>query len=295
MKTEPDMDNPFKRKLNYLGLRFKKFWIRAYNQLTPPIISKTITKLRKKVVKPDAFEVGTVKTLTLDDISPAELNYRPGSPRIEVPISRMRYAGGLRFDANQHHFVRYLSHGISALNQYYERHQPENILQKHFIASAKGRNLPLKGLPWVMYADGTFDRNVPSEKGLSASHGHQHHGPVSAQKIALEASHMDRLVTSFKKKGLLNTKDCPTGHFLLDDNGDWAFYIKDGQHRISVMAHLGYETAVVKITGGVLPAVSVKDASNWPMVRRGLLTEEEAIAVLRAYTSPDRELDIFDN
>lgn len=293
---EPKSDSPFMRKLFYTGLRLRKAARKLVLDITPPIITRLFIKKKTSKAKRNAI-VGAKsgRPFTIDDMPPAEYNYMNGSPKIELPISHLRYSGGLRFDNDQHHFVRYLSHGVSALEKFYKIHQPKNILEKHFVNSDKNSDLPLKGLPWVMYGDGNFDRNITVEKGLPASHGHQHHGPVSPQKITLEASHLDRLRDSFKKNGLLENDDLPTGHFIIDDNGDWAFYIKDGQHRISVMAHLGYETAIVKITGGTIAAVTSNTARDWPMVRRGMLTEKEALSILRAYTSPDRQLKIFED
>ncbi len=279
----------------YLSLRLKKALKKTAVDLTPPILYKLFVPNARRRHPSDKFLHGkNGAPLTLEDIHPSELAFLARSVKMTIPISHMRYAGGLRFDPEQHHFVRYLRDGISALKTFYARHQPENVVEKHFVKTNSKLPMPLKGLPWMMFALNEFDRNVMTEKGLAASHGHQHHGPVSPEKIALEAAHLDRLLASFKKNGLIDNEDYPSGHFLVDTNGDWAFYVKDGQHRISVMAHLGFKDATVSVTGGGSASVSPSTADDWPMVRRKMITKQAALAVLRAYTAPNRKLDIFD-
>lgn len=282
------------RKLFYLFLRLKKAGRKMLADLTPPLIYRLFVPRAKRQSVGERYLTGKGgKPLTVNDIHPAEFAFISGSAKISIPISRMRYAGGLRFDREQHHFVRYLDEGINALKTFYSRHQPSNIVEKHFLKSTSKQQMPLKGLPWIMYGNGHFDRNVTTEKGLSASHGHQHHGPVSPEKIALEASHLDRLLASFRKHGLMDTDDYPSGHFILDDEGEWAFYVKDGQHRISVMAYMGYEMATVTTIRSTISAVTPATVNDWPMVRRNLISKEDALAILKAYTAPDRKLDIF--
>lgn len=290
-------DNPLMRKLHYTGLRLKKLGRKFVYDVTPPIIIKLFTVRNIRAQKRDAIvQEKSGNAFNIKDIHPAEFAFMSGKPKIELPITHLRYAGGLKFTRDQNHFVRYLDQGISALETFYTVHQPRNILELHFVPVTvePDRDLPIRGLPWVMYGNGNYTRGVKIEKGLPANHGHQHHGPVSDQKIALEASHLDRLVNSFKSKGLLDKGDYPSGHFIVDDEtGDWAFYVKDGQHRVAVMAHLGYETVTVTAGGAPMSAVTSATARHWPMVRRGLLSEDEALAILRAYTAPDRQLDIF--
>lgn len=283
-----------RRKRQYMLLRLKKAARAIGSDITPPFLVKLFVPRHKRKGRPEKLMLTPEgKPFIVGENGPGEFAFIPGTPLITVPIRQMRYAGGLHFTPQENHFVRYLRDGISALEEFYERHQPVDILEKHFLPSAARPGAPLKGLPWILYNNGDFDRKVPSEKGLSASHGHQHHGPVSPEKIALEASHLDRLRSSFEKHGYKESNEPPAGHFIVDDNGDWAFYVKDGQHRIAVMAHLGYETANVTLTSGTVRAVNASSAGDWPMVTRSLVTRDEALSILRAYTAPDRNLKIF--
>lgn len=293
--TKAEKKDIASKKGFYLSLRLKKALKKAAADITPPILFKLFVPGARRRTVADKFLSGkNGAPLTLDDIHPTELAFLARPVKMSIPISHMRYAGGLRFDPDQHHFVRYLRDGISALKTFYARHQPANIVEKHFLKTNSKLKMPLKGLPWVMFGLDEFDRNVATEKGLAASHGHQHHGPVSPEKIALEAAHLDRLLSSFNKNGLMDNDDYPSGHFLVDTNGDWAFYVKDGQHRISVMAHLGYEEATVSIGTVGISSVTPATVDDWPMVRRKMISKQDALAVLKAYTAPDRKLDIFD-
>ncbi|MCB1384652.1 MAG: hypothetical protein KDJ80_01825 [Nitratireductor sp.] len=286
-------DNDTARQRAYLALRLKKAGRRALQDLAPPVLWRALGGTRRvKASHDNLMHAADGDPFAVPPEGPHRFRFLAGNPLIEVPVSRMRYAGGLRFTADEHHFVRYLSHGIAALEAFYRNHCPRDVLEKHFLPFSGRADTPLKGLPWIEYQDGEFDRNVPSEKGLAASHGHQHHGPASPQKIDLEASHLDRLRASFEKHGLRDTGEYPTGHFIADADGDWAFYVKDGQHRLAVMAHMGYETARVTLTGG-LRVADEASAGHFPMVHHRLLSREEAIAVLRAYTKPRDKAGLF--
>lgn len=283
-----------KRQRAYMTLRLKKAGRRALQDITPPFLWRLFAgRDAPKRSKTELLRDRSGNPFVIGKDGPQRFAFLAGQPVIRLPIARMRYAGALRFTPQEHHFVRYLADGIGALAAYYEKHQPRDVLEKHFLAASDRPDTPLKGLPWIEYADGEFDRNVPSEKGLAQSHGHQHHGPVSREKLELEASHLDRLLASFQKHGVLQTNDLPVGHFIADDDGEWAFYVKDGQHRIAVMAHLGHNEALVTVSGGVRLAAE-GDANIFPMVREGLLTADEARKILRAYTRPFDKPGLFE-
>ena len=293
MGEEVELPGEKTRQRAYLALRLKKAGRKALHDITPPFLWRLVAgRDAPKRSKTELLRDRNGQPFTVGKDGPKRIAFLAGQPVIRLPVSRMRYAGGLRFIPQEHHFIRYLADGIGALSAYYENHQPRDVLEKHFLAASGRPDTPLKGLPWIEYADGEFDRNVPSEKGLAQSHGHQHHGPVSREKLELEASHLDRLLTSFQKHGLRETNDLPAGHFITDGDGEWAFYVKDGQHRIAVMAHLGHEEALVTLTGGVRLARE-SDAAFFPMVREGLLTEAEARQILRAYTRPFNKPGLF--
>ena len=288
-----DDEQDSKRQRAYLALRLKKAGRKALQDITPPALWRLVAgRQAPRRDKAGLLRDRSGKPFAIAEDGPQRFAFFAGQPVILLPIARMRYAGALRFEPQEQHFVRYLRDGIGALAAYYENHQPRDVLEKHFLPASGRPDTPLRGLPWIEYADGEFDRNVPSEKGLAASHGHQHHGPVSRAKLELEASHLDRLLASFQKHGVLETNDLPAGHFIADDDGEWAFYVKDGQHRIAVMAHLGHEEALVTLTGGVRLARE-KDAAFFPMVREGLLTPAEARKILRAYTRPFAKPGLF--
>jgi hypothetical protein len=283
-------------RLARLRFRATKAAKALLEDITPPFIWKLLVPKQVRKGLPASFiRTAAGKPFVPTDENIAELNYLRGIPLLEIPISRMRYAGGIPFDRETHHFVRYLQLGTDALEKFYSSHQPRDIFERHFLKSPpkSGRDIPLRGFPWLTYGEDRFDRNVAVEKGLGAEHGHQHFGPVSQQKIALEAGHLDRLCRSFEKKGFEDHGEYPSGYFLVDTDGSWAFYIKDGQHRISVMAHLGYEKALVTTWSNYCKVVKAEQAGDWPMVRNGMLREAEAVAILRTYTRSAYHTGVF--
>lgn len=285
--------NQDRRRRAYLALRLKKAGSKALHDITPPLFWRWVAgKPAAKRGKAELLRDRNDAPFTVGNNGPQRFAFLAGQPAICLPVSCMRYAGALRFSAREHHFVRYLEDGIDALAAFYRNHQPGDVLEKHFLPASGRPDTPLRGLPWIEYGDGEFDRGVPSEKGLAAHHGHQHHGPVSREKLEMEASHLDRLLASFQKHGMRKTNDLPAGHFIIDDDGNWAFYVKDGQHRIAVMAHLGFSEALVTLSSGVR-IVREADISLFPMVREGLLTQQEARKILRAYTRPLEKPDLF--
>ncbi|MES2696144.1 MAG: ParB/Srx family N-terminal domain-containing protein [Verrucomicrobiota bacterium] len=68
---------------------------------------------------------------------------------------------------------------------------------------------------------------------------------------------------------------------LVRRDGETAFLILDGNHRISALAALGHETVEVNY----LPSFSVREevAARWPQVANGNYSENEARTVFNAY------------
>lgn len=67
---------------------------------------------------------------------------------------------------------------------------------------------------------------------------------------------------------------------LGDAQGQWACHVRDGLHRISVLATMGRTMLPILIRGGDNPAIVRRsDVDSWTHVRDGLYRREEALQV----------------
>ena len=206
--------------------------------------------------------------------------YGRGSVPFSVNIDELRYGGGMAFSYEQHHFVRYLASGQFALQDYYLRHQPKDIFAQHFLESQGLGPCPMN-YPWF-----SWKRVYKGEAGLGASHGRQQYGPVSADKVALEAARLDSLLQSIHKNGYTPLMSGHTREYLLQDRSredGYRFVVCGGQHRAAVLAHMGYVTVPVIFQPDWPRIIRLEDVSEWPLVRSGLFTEEEAVRIFSAY------------
>jgi hypothetical protein len=68
---------------------------------------------------------------------------------------------------------------------------------------------------------------------------------------------------------------------LTANNGNDAYLVLDGNHRISALIALGYRD--MNILCRVTNWVHEKDADGWPLVRSGVYTREDALKIFYAY------------
>lgn len=285
---------PKSPKLEYARIRARKFARSTLEDVTPPFIWKLFIPKTKRKGLPKTFLLNDDnEPFEIGEEGPGALGFANGLPLMRIPVHRLRYYGGLRFRADQQHFVRYLDEGISAMERYYSRHQPTNLFEKHFLSAPERADVPEGGWPWVYHGKTPTGIVHWGEKGLGTAHGAQHYGPVSPQKVALEAGLLDRVKESIKNNGFDPSKGYPSGYFLYENPDRWSFFVKDGQHRVSVMAHLGYDHIVFRPLVHFPLVVSRESCRFWPFVRFKLMSEEEALRIFDTYTAPERDIAIF--
>ncbi|MEX0684616.1 MAG: hypothetical protein WD267_03830 [Balneolales bacterium] len=262
---------------------------KVFGEITPPFIKKTIdyflNKGTGKSGNPLYDSTTIIDTIIVD---PILLGYSTGKPIFTIPSHKLRYHGGLAYTYDQHHFLRYYRGGRAAFQKYYENHQPGNIFEKHFLKvpdrpnilkSGEGRWL--YGVPWLYTHEGTHKE----ESGLSLSHGEQAYGPVSEKKLRLEMNRLDNIHESLKKRGHQpqGIDGYPRGYFLIDSNSKWVFLLGAGLHRVAAMVHLGYTSIPVQFKQFFPRIIKESDCSEWPMVKKGCLSEEEALQIFNRY------------
>lgn len=256
-------------------------------ELIPPIVHKTSSYLARSF-KND--EKRKDKILDTANIDPVRLSYSTGKTAFNIPINKFRYHGGIAYTYEQHHFMQYYRNGASALKHFYDKHQPKNIFEKHYLKAPNKQNIPvggsyeepwLYGVPWLY----TYKGNHNWDNDVISKHGEQAFGPVSEQKLRLEKNRLDYVLNSIKKTGFrpYGSDGYPRGYFLMDLNGEWVFLLGAGLHRVAAMVHLGYKAIPVQFKQFFPRLIKLSDCAEWPMVKEGCITKDEAISIFMKY------------
>ncbi len=259
---------------------------RIARSLTPPILWDAVAGILHrpgpKATRDNWLQVHP-EVVAGDRLSPLVNKYLVGDPVFAVPVDRLRYPGGIPYRPETHHFLMYYRSGIEALREYYRAHQPTNVLQRHFLPSPAGKDVPDGWAPWLACQ---FDLDLEGECGLGLEHGEQSHGPVSEQKLRLEARRLDAVLASISQRGLqYESGRLPRGDFLLGDDGEWAAVVREGFHRVAALVHLGFTTVPMRFHPSYPRVVPRSESPYWPMVVAGSLTEDEALAVFDRYVA----------
>lgn len=117
---------------------------------------------------------------------------------------------------------------------------------------------------------------------LSFQDGYGFVGPTNKERGELEVSTLVELTKSIQK----NNYNRGNGHnedikaSVLINGNDYQYFIKDGNHRITVLSALGHETAPVRVLPTSIPAFIYRgEAKFWPNVRNGIYTESQALKI----------------
>lgn len=73
------------------------------------------------------------------------------------------------------------------------------------------------------------------------------------------------------------------GTFLISRGGEKRFIVMQGNHRMAVMAHLGYSEILVRANTGTIPFVDERKIKTWPNVRNGRCSVEHAREVFNYF------------
>lgn len=259
----------------------------------PPAFLKVYYAARSSGVSKND-KVSKIKVLELEELGPKTISLSVGRPAFSVPIHKLRYDGGLPYSYEHHHFLRYYKHGTSALEDFYQSHQPKNIFEKHFLPVPENYYTDFNdeeiyktksAMPWLYHINPELNNGVKGEWGLTIEHGNQAYGPVSNEKLALEARRLDEVLRSIKDNGFKPEEydGYPEGYFLTHTNGDWVFLVRAGFHRVAALIHTGY-THIPFIFKRKFPRIVCHaDCSEWPIVKEGLLTSQQASDIFRQY------------
>lgn len=278
-------------KAYYQALRFKRALIKASYDLTPPVLWRSLFKLRRADHSPAITNnKAYANRFSLNGIHPKHINFRYGLPVIDVPTHKIRYANGISYLHPEHQMFKFYQEGETGLKDYYDKHQPKNIFEKVFLKAPDRSNIPIGGLPWRDFENGTYVTATTSEKGLNSTHGIQHYGPVSKNKIALEAERLTLTKNSIQKNGFIPELGFPTGYFLCNKDNDWVFMTVSGQHRTAAMAALNFTVIPIQLMSTMPRIIHEHEVAYWPMVASGELSQDEALEIFHAFFQEKRKL-----
>lgn len=183
----------------------------------------------------------------------------------------------------------------SPLYRFYDRWRPQNAAETLGLdpegASPVLRGLPPYAgfLPWYPQHPHRFigvrvttlrQENQAYGKDLSPEHGTVLNGPLSVEKGRLELDRLREITKSIRHRGYLHPTSAQghiMGHLMICDS-TWKVLVRNGNHRTSVLAALGWSKVPIVITSS-LGSPRRAEAGSWPNVRRGIFTEGEAKAV----------------
>lgn len=219
---------------------------------------------------------------------------------IEAPVAHARCKRMPRALDHTHPFVRAVLEAVTQIDprksmkrtlaQYYACVQPTTHLDCLGIPEPGWSVCPKPPqcvhntvLPWSDLTD--------TEKGLTAivrsgkpvlapvaEHGNQHVGPVSDEKLELEARKLHSLMESIASRGLYRHNG-DDGDILVDvlwaSANEWRWMVRQGQHRAAVAAALGYTTVPVRVA----TVIERDEFTVWPNVTSGLYPPELALQV----------------
>lgn len=254
-----------------------------------------------------------LKDLTEVGFDPVHAHYlhSNGDFLMKVPVEKLRTMGFLGAHCTRssgHPFVETLldhdsgrcrTYAGSALQRYYETTRPKTAAALMGL-SPVGLSEPLAALgpleavaPWWPDLGGispshiaqhqirrTREENRENGADLAASEGMSLWGPVSDRKGQLEYARLVKIFESIRREGYKRSDAhhgdiC--GTLFQSDEDNYIVNVSAGQHRAAALAALGYEEIPVRFSRTFhARTVRREDAANWPFVRNGLFTANQA-------------------
>ncbi|MGQ9424482.1 hypothetical protein ACXYTJ_00860 [Gilvimarinus sp. F26214L] len=179
------------------------------------------------------------------------------------------------------------SYGGSTLEDFYRVWQPQNSLEA--LIGANGPAVLVDYPAYAMHSPwldiSPDERQVymkqmihlencwSGAEDVHANEGYGLHGPVSPRKGQIEYNRLVRTLRSVVLRGYdrrLSGEDVTV--VAVERGGDYRCCIAHGQHRVAVLAALGYQFIPVIIN----KVARVSEAAHWTQVYRGTWTEEQA-------------------
>jgi len=104
---------------------------------------------------------------------------------------------------------------------------------------------------------------------------------IKRSRIEDEYFWLERAYEMILRQGYRPQKNSYIEAFELSNENESVFIIKDGNHRISALAVLGYQEVIVKLSRS--SQIYFRDYRKWPQVRFGTYSEQDAIDLVNVY------------
>ncbi len=111
-------------------------------------------------------------------------------------------------------------------------------------------------------------------------------GPSQDNFVIEEFERVKTLYSQMKENGYKPTtfpNSFIGGTWLIRSNGQRRFVVLQGNHRMAILAHLGYTKVAVRTLPGYIPMIQEKDIKKWPLVRLGFCPESHASDVFNLF------------
>jgi hypothetical protein len=173
---------------------------------------------------------------------------------------------------------------IAFLRHYRPRHLGEALGLRDTLS----RRYPLWAFPWADVTPIDPQKQYgwsddPNDCPDILTHFSEVGIPLS--RIEEEFFWLERALDSISEKGYrpLRYRNFVTALRLVRSDGENAFLLTDGNHRVAAMAALGYKNILIRQPSRY--RVNEADCDRWPGVRSGLYGQEDALRVFGAYFS----------
>ncbi len=210
-----------------------------------------------------------------------ELNVTASSLRVVPPLCEPLIPGGRLYEAVKE-IGGSFDRGKAALGRYYDETSPISLVDvlpelEGFVTPEIARLDPLSAcLPWegvpggyVRWRRQVFEqddaRKIIGGCGLGSEHGSKYFGPVSSEKLNLEAS---RYAFLYEKLSKTRKDSVEVSGFVLVSSNEVVGVVHSGHHRAVVASVLGLP---VRFRFWGWNIVRSSGVGEWPQVRRGMV------------------------
>ena len=196
-----------------------------------------------------------------------------------------------------------ISYEESVLRKLYEGFTPETVAQLQFPGEAAAIDV-LDRIPAHTRFDAWLLREPPYSSPLDAPRltvsrvvkgtvrtrqgGSRLNGPVTRQQGVDAHERLKRRVAGLSKYGY-RPNLFTAGRIrviVLRHDGAERYLVVHGQHRVGILAAMAHERLEVAIAPGMPPVIDSADAEEWPHVRSGLISADDAVTQLSRYFVP---------
>jgi hypothetical protein len=209
----------------------------------------------------------------------------------EVPLKDCVHFCGFKYGGQQYHpyetYITGLKEGMNSkvlkdqFISFLRYYQPDSLNDALGISMKK--KYPIWKYPWDRHENYDFPDfiNLDPDDVIDILTHHSKKGILS-YKIDQEFYWMERALKSITKQGYVPRKYSYLSALMFEDNrGECRYLLLDGNHRISAAYALGWNVIEIQVSPENI--IREKDVTNWPSVKNGFFSAEDALLIFRKY------------